>query len=148
MTDWKAAQQKAAKTGRWAITMTKLLITKLKAKTTWKLITFGGKKGGESVGIVDLIAIRKDHHKGIDGLKRGDIFEIMLIQVKGGGAAWPTPDDVRRLVKVGHLYAAKAVILAAWKKGKHAELYELDMACDPEGESCWARIDKPAELFD
>jgi len=85
MTDWKAAQQKAAKTARWAVTMTKCRIRKLIAKTTWNLITFCGKKGGESVGIVDLVAIRKDHGIGVYGLKRGDVFEIILIQVKGGG---------------------------------------------------------------
>jgi hypothetical protein len=147
MTDWKAAQQKAAKTARWAVTMTKCRIRKLIAKTTWNLVTFCGKKGGESVGIVDMMAIRKDHRQGLDGLKRGDVFEIILFQVKGGGAAWPTPDDILRLIKVGQRYAAKAVVLAEWKKGNEAILYRLDMECDPERENCWERIEKPLALF-
>ena len=82
--DWKAANQKAAKTARWSVTMTRWLITRLKSKKAWKLVSFLGKRGGESTGVVDIMAIRKDHSLGIDGLKRGDLFEIILIQVKGG----------------------------------------------------------------
>jgi hypothetical protein len=147
MNDWKAAQQKAAKTARWSVTMTRWLIAKLKTKTAWNLVTFGGKKGGESVGVVDIMAIRKDHRQGSDGLKRGDLFEIVLFQVKGGSAAWPTPDDIRRLVKVGQRYAAKAVILAEWKKGKQPTLYRLKPDCDPEIENCWEWLEKPLALF-
>ena len=87
--DWKAAPSKASRSGKWAITMTKWLITKAKGKTTWQLVTFCGPKGGESVGIVDLVAIRKNHNRTTNGLKRGDLFEIMLIQVKGGKSAGP-----------------------------------------------------------
>ena len=147
MTDWKAAQQKAAKTARWAITMTKCRIRRLTAKTTWNLVTFCGKKGGESTGIIDMMAIRKDHRQGIYGLKRGDAFEIILIQVKGGGSSWPTPDDIRRLKKVGHLYGAKAVILSEWKKGRQTIFHRLNMDADPESGNCWERIDNPFTLF-
>jgi hypothetical protein len=147
MPDWKAAQREAAKIARWAVIMTKCRIKKLITKTTWNLVTFCGKKGGESTGIVDMMAIRKDHHEGVYGLKRGDAFEVILIQVKGGGAAWPTPDDIRRLKKVGHLYGAKAVILSEWKKGRQTTLYRLNMDSDPESASCWQRLDKPLALF-
>jgi hypothetical protein len=33
------------------------------ARTRWQLVTFCGAAGGESVGVVDMIAIRKDHGK-------------------------------------------------------------------------------------
>jgi hypothetical protein len=138
---WRAAAKKAAKTARWSITMTKVLIRKLNIGTSWNLVTFYGEKGGESAGIVDLIAIRKDHRTERIGLKRGDLFEMIFIQVKGGTATWPTADDVKRLRIVGARYDAKAVILAEWKKGKEAVLYRLG------GDDQWAILEDPAELF-
>lgn len=58
---------------------------------------FPGPGGGESTGIVDFMAIRKDHSQPeTDPLKRGDLFEIILIQVKGGSARMPTRQDVLR----------------------------------------------------
>ena len=51
----------------------------------WNLVEFGGKTGSESRGIVDLVAIRKDYKPHQRGLKQGDLFDIILIQVKGGG---------------------------------------------------------------
>jgi hypothetical protein len=71
MTDWIGAQQKAAKTARWSITMTRWLIARLKLKRSWKLVTFAGLAGGESAGIVDILAIRKDHRKAANGSKEG-----------------------------------------------------------------------------
>jgi len=59
--DWKAAQEKARRTARWAITMSKVRIRQVLARTRWQLVTFTGKAGGESTGVVDLLAIRKDH---------------------------------------------------------------------------------------
>ncbi len=53
MTDWRAAQRSAAKTAKWAVTMTKKRISQFLAKTKWQLVTFVGPSGGESVGIVD-----------------------------------------------------------------------------------------------
>ena len=50
--------------------------------------------GHESAGIVDLMAIRKDHGTHNSKFKRGDLFEIILIQIKGGGAR--LPDRTRR----------------------------------------------------
>ena len=91
--NWKTAQRKAARTARWAVTMTKVRIRRVLSRTRWQLVTFSGKSGGESVGAVDLVALRKDHGKPIAGTKRGDNFQIILIQVKGGSAAMPTADD-------------------------------------------------------
>ena len=145
MTDGLTPQQKAAKTARWSVTMTRWLITRLKSKISWNLMSFLGKGGGESTGVVDIMAIRKDHRQRTDGLKRGDLFEIILIQVKGGSAAWPTLDDINRLRKVGKKYVAKAIILAGWKKGKQPILHVLTTSNDPR--KCWKLLEKPLEIF-
>jgi hypothetical protein len=50
----------------------------------WQLVGFAGPNGGESVGIVDLLAIRKDHRPKSSRHNRGDCFDIVLIQFKGG----------------------------------------------------------------
>jgi hypothetical protein len=116
-TDWKEAQKKAAKTARWAITMTKVRIRQVLSRTRWQLVTFYGKAGGESVGVVDLLAVRKDHGKPIAGTKRGDTLQIILIQAKGGSAAMPTTEDGKRLRVVAKRLHGKHILLAVWKKG-------------------------------
>jgi hypothetical protein len=116
-TDWKRAQQKSVITARWAVTMTKVRIRQVLSRTRWQLVTFSGKAGGESVGIVDLLAIRKDHRKPANGTKRGDMLQIVLIQVKGGSAAMPTEEDGRRLQVVARRVHAQHVLLATWKRG-------------------------------
>src|SRR5438128_10094086 len=95
--DWIEAQQKAARTARWAVTMTKVRIRQVVSRTRWQLVTFYGKSGGESVGVVDLLAIRKDHGQPVGGIRRGDALQIILVQVKGGSAARPTLEDAARL---------------------------------------------------
>jgi len=123
--------------------MTKVRIRKTISKTRWQLVTFFGPKGRESVGIVDLMAIRKNHADGTAGLKRGDVFEIVLIQVKGGGAPFPSEDEVERLRKVGKVYKAKAVLLAHWKKGKQVSFYQLE----PTHPDPWQPLPSPADVF-
>ena len=111
--------QQAKKTGQWAKTMTKWLITySTKGGKKWHFVSFEGAKGGESRGIVDFVAIRRDHKYCEPPLKIGDLFEIILIQVKGGSASKPTPDEITRLLKVGKYYKAKKIILSNWQKGK------------------------------
>lgn len=79
--------KKAQKTARWARIMTKWLITYTRRRgVKWNLVEFGGKTGSESRGIVDLVAIRKNHKIHKKGLKQGDLLDIVLIQVKGGRA--------------------------------------------------------------
>src|SRR4051812_20669969 len=68
--NWMKAQRKAAHTARWAVTMTKVRIRQALARTRWQLITFCGVSGAESVGVVDLMAIRKDHGKPLPDTKR------------------------------------------------------------------------------
>src|SRR5207237_4070852 len=115
--NWKNAQRKAASTARWAVTMTKVRIRRVLARTRWQVVTFCGGAGGESVGVVVLLAIRKDHGKPAPGMKRGDALHMVLIQVKGGGSAMPTVEDGRRLRAVAKRHHARIVLLAAWKRG-------------------------------
>ena len=80
-----------------AVTMPKGSSDKCLLARAGQLVTFGGGAGGESVGIVDLLAVRKHHRELLPGAKRGDRLQIILIQVKGGKAAMPTEEDGRRL---------------------------------------------------
>ena len=107
------------------MTMTKVRISHVLSQTSWQLVTFLGKAGGESRGIVDLLAIRKDHGKPTDGTKRGDALQIILIQVKGGSAAMPTAQDGKRLRVVAKRYHARHVLPAVWKKGSAARFFSL-----------------------
>ena len=52
------------------------------------------------------MAIRKDHSNRKGKFKRGDLFEIILIQIKGGGARWPNAEDIRQLHAVAGLRPA------------------------------------------
>ena len=89
----------AAKTARWATTMTRWAIrfssTGKRAGTNiakrWQFVGFAGPNGAESRGIVDILAIRRDHRPTSGVLRPGDLFEIVLVQIKGGTAPWPTP---------------------------------------------------------
>lgn len=119
-TDWSVAVEKAENTGKAAVEITKWRINQLPSRTKWQLVEFMGKGGKESAGIVDLLAIRKDHEKKVKkvGLKPGDLFEIVLIQVKGGNASWPSKDDIRRLQILGRYYDASNIVLSEWKDSR------------------------------
>ena len=118
--------KKAHHTAKWARTMTKWLVTySRRTGAKWNLVDFGGKAKAEARGIVDLIAIRKDHRHYGPGFKRGDLFEIVLIQTKGGSAPRPTLDDLARLSRVARHHRAKAVILAEWRRAERLELFKL-----------------------
>ena len=132
--------KKAKKTGQDAKKWTKWLIThSSKGRKKWQFVSFEGPKGGESRGIVDFIAIRRDHKYRKNPLKIGDLFEIILIQVKGGSAPIPSNDDILRLSKVGKYYHAKHIIFGDWKEGKVPTLYFLV-------NSSWEEI-KPKDAF-
>jgi len=119
--------EKAINTGQWAKIMTKWLITfSMKGGKKWQIVSFEGAGGGESRGIVDFMAIRRDHKFFDNQIKIGDYFEIILIQVKGGSARMPTPNDICRLSKVGEYYNAHRIILSSWRKGKLPVLYNLE----------------------
>jgi hypothetical protein len=127
MTMWRStrdtATAKAIRTAKWATIMTKWRIgfqtngkrlgsLTVKPTRRWQLISFPGPAGRESAGIVDLMAIRKNHAKSNSRFKRGDLFEIILIQIKGGSARRPKLDDVNRLRAVAKQYNARDVVLA------------------------------------
>src|SRR4051812_20840965 len=122
-TDGKSAQEKAARTGRWAVTMTKVRIRQVASRTRWQLVTFCGPSGAESRGVVDMLAVRKDHGEPMPGLKRGDALQIILIQVKGGTAAMPTAEDCARLSVIATHLHARQILLASWKKGSAARFF-------------------------
>ena len=111
------AWKKAGNTDRW----TEILFRALSARVAnrWRFVSFRGAGGGEWRGIVDVLAIRKDtspsdHHL----LKSGDLFDIVLVQMKGGSARMPSPGDMQRLQVVARRYRAKAIVLFEWRRGE------------------------------
>jgi len=138
------SSEKALRTAIWARIMTKYLISRSsKGGVKWQLVEFNGKKRQESYGIVDLIAIRKDHKKSQNGGKRGDLFEIILIQVKGGTARFPSEDDVGRLMAVRKHHNADKVVLVEWKKGKKLDCYEMtDMKNPVDASKIFGKVPK------
>lgn len=137
--------QKAAYIARWAETMTKWHIRRVKTCPRWQFVSFRGPYGGESVGIIDILAIRKDHSKASNGLKRGDCLQIILIQIKGGSAANPSSQDADRLRLVRRRYHADEAVLATWKRGRAVGFYRLKRR-DPDGKD-WEQITKLVEVF-
>lgn len=137
---WHEASKEAHRTARWAKTMTKWLISRNHNKgAKWHVVNFVGCNNSESRGIVDLLAIRKDHRTNNSKIKRGDLFEVVLIQVKGGCAPFPTGEDITRLKLVSKHHRAKAIVLSEWKPKKRLQLYLLK-------QKKWIEI-KPSELF-
>jgi len=142
--DWKNAQQKAAMTARWAVTMAKVRIRRVSSRTRWQLVTFYGKSGSESVGVVDMLAIRKNHGAPLGAMRRGDALQIILIQVKGGTGARPTPEDATRLRAVAKRHSACNVLLATWKKGTAARFFRLRRASAGDA---WAEVTDLDSVF-
>ena len=124
---WKHAQELARNTATWAKTMTKVIISQNnKGGSSWHVINFLGPGKAESRGIVDLLAIRKSHKPHNLPLKRGDLFEMILIQVKGRTARRPSAEERERLRVVAATYHAKTILLSEWKKGSRACFFRLD----------------------
>ncbi len=127
-TEYKRRFTTAEKTEKWAVTMAKVRIRQAVAQTPWPrwtFVNFCGPHGGESRGVVDMIAVRKDHTTPRRGMKRGDALRIILIQVKGGSAPRPTSEDGKRLRFVARLHGACGILLATWKKGRAARFFSL-----------------------
>lgn len=115
---------KAHTTGRWAEIIFRALSSRVASR--WQFVSFRGANKGEWRGVVDLVAIRKNTSQPPgEILKRGDLFDIILIQVKGGSAAPPTESDCRRLREVRKLYRAKAVCQFQWHKGESSKFFVL-----------------------
>jgi hypothetical protein len=118
------AHVKAHATGRWAEIIFRALSTRVANR--WQFTPFRGSGQGESRGVVDVIAIRRNmadpNH---DVLKRGDLFDIVLIQMKGGGARGPMAQDIARLRPVKRHYRAHAIVPFSWRKGKASDFRVL-----------------------
>ena len=137
--EWQAAAVKAANTGKMANTLAKALAHRYAKR--WRFVDFLGPKGRESAGIVDIVAIRKcGKPPTVAGLKGLDLFDIILIQVKGGSAPGPTAGDINRLRLVGNTYHAENIVLFQWQEKKKSAFQKLDA----KGE--W-RDTTAAELF-
>jgi hypothetical protein len=114
--EWAEIVAKARHTGRMANTLAKALAQR--SAHRWRFVDFRGPNGDESGGIVDIVAIRKSSKAPDAGLKKLDLFDVTLIQVKGGTAKNPTADDIARLKLVRDRYCAQAIVLFAWNKDK------------------------------
>src|SRR5438552_5066269 len=79
----------AARTQRWAVTMTKVAIRQSLSRAPfprWHFVSFTGPGGKESRGVVDLIVIRKSHGAPRDKMKRGDAFHRRSLAPSSGSA--------------------------------------------------------------
>ena len=122
--EWAEIVSKARNTGKMANTLAKALAKRYSYR--WQFVDFRGPDGEESGGIVDIVAIRKCGKKPtVKGLKRLDLFDIILIQVKGGSAKSPTDSDIRRLQVVRDEYKAEGIVLFEWKDKTVAQFKEL-----------------------
>ena len=116
----KTPSQLAAHTAKWAVIMAKVAIRQAIADNPcphWHILSFTGPAGSESRGLVDLIAIRKDHGKPLPGTKLGDALQIILIQAKGVARRCQ-----RRRTRSGFESLPSNMGLAApyWRPGKRA----------------------------
>jgi hypothetical protein len=97
-----------------------------RVNSRWRFVSFRGRAGGEWRGVVDVLAVRKASRVPPGAvLKRGDLFEFILIQLKGGDAPGPSADDVRRLRLVQRRLGARAVVLYSWKRRAHSVYRKL-----------------------
>jgi hypothetical protein len=152
-TNWKRAERRAARTAKWATTMAKQQLTHVsggkkpgtKAVVRWQLVDFLGPNGRESAGIIDVVAIRKDHRPGKNGLKPGDRLEIVLLQIKGGTARRPTSSDIVRMRRVAKAHGAAAVVLVEWQLKKALQYSRLKPG-RTSPKDAWDQIDLE-ELF-
>src|SRR5438876_7436198 len=111
------AWKRAGNTDRWTEILFRALTSRVAKR--WRFVSFRGIGGRECRGIVDVIAIRKDtSHSNHELLNSGDLFDIILIQMKGGGARRPSAIEIQRLMAVAKRYRAKGIVLFAWKRGE------------------------------
>ncbi len=103
-------------TDRWTEILFRALTNRVAKR--WRLVSFRGMRGGDWKGIVDVLAIRKDTaHPSDEQLKCGDLFDIILVQMKGGSSKEPSETAKERLLRVQERYGAKHVVLFTWKRG-------------------------------
>jgi hypothetical protein len=147
--EYKRRFSVVAYTKKWAVIMTKVRIRQVVAASPWPrwhLLTFTGPNGSESRGIVDMVAIRKDHGDPPLGTKRGDLLDIILIQVKGGCAARPTAEDCERMRIVARHHNACRLLLATWEKGTAVRFFSLRKRSENHSDG-WVEVSDLREIF-
>ena len=111
-------------TGRLAVQATKLRILEIDNKNDAPLsqfVEFEGREGGESNGIVDLLAVKRNRdHKKTKNMdcNVNDLLDIIHIQVKGGSAGEPTKADKKRMLIVSKYYNCRETLLSRWNPAK------------------------------
>jgi hypothetical protein len=84
-----------------------------------------------TAGVVDVIAMRKSSAKpGVAPLQAYDLFDIILIQSRGGSARSPSSSDIAMLRAVKDVYRAQAIVLFEWRLKTHSRFHVLDEAFD------------------
>ena len=130
---------KARETDRWTEIIFRALSNRVARR--WRFVSFRGNGGREWRGIVDLVAIRKSTADPQQPpLQHGDLFDLVLIQMKGGSARAPSLRDRERLHAVSIAYNARAVVLFEWSKGRVARFSVLNAELGWEETTC-------AEIF-
>ena len=126
---------KARHTDRWTEIILRAVSTRVAKR--WRFVSFRGKNKGEWRGVVDLLAIRKDTSPPANtSLKRGDLFEIILIQMKGGSAKTPNMEERRRLREVAKYCRAQSIVLFQWDRGKRTDFLTLNRSLKWEPSTC------------
>ena len=124
----KAAPEKAYMTGRLAVQATKLRILEIDNKNDAPLsqfVEFEGREGGESNGIVDLLAVKRNRdRKKIKNMdcNVNDLLDIIHIQVKGGSAGDPTKAAKKRMLIVSKYYNCRETLLSRWNPAKFSQV--------------------------
>jgi len=131
----RTASARARHTDQWTETIFRAVSAKVAKR--WRFVSFRGKSKGEWRGVVDVLAIRKDSAQPeIPSLKRGDLFEIVLIQMKGGSARRPNMEERGRLRAVARRLRANAVVLFEWDRGILANFSVLGPGLQWKPSSC------------
>ena len=121
-TEEKLTQAKVNQSKNLAVEATKLQIERTNSSTAkYQFVEFSGPNGGDSNGIVDLLAIKKNRNKKENkkhGLSNADLLDIIQIQVKGRGSRPPKNDDKKRMKKIAKYYKFKETLLSRWDPSK------------------------------
>jgi hypothetical protein len=143
----KPPAQKALHTAKWARIMAKWTIThSSKGGVKWQVVQFNGKGGQESAGIVDLLAIRKNHKPSDAQMKRGDLFEMILVQVKGGSARAPSQCDIARMLAVKNHHKADRLVQIEWKKGSVLRCIDLETGSEHPASEIFGNVPSTAKI--
>ena len=121
-TEKKLTQDKVNQSKNLAVEATKLQIEISNNSTAkYQFVEFSGPRGGDSNGIVDLLAIKKNRNNKENkkhGLSNADLLDMIQIQVIGGGSGPPSNADKKRMKKVAKYHKFKETLLSRWDPRK------------------------------